>query len=99
MSPDTSAESSRAPTTGPAAGPAGVWCSSTCPPPPWPVTPGTASSRNSAPTVAGYLGSWSWSSLAGTLGRFDADIEVVEPAELRNAFADLARRFARTATG
>ncbi|MEN3613601.1 WYL domain-containing protein [Plantactinospora sp. ZYX-F-223] len=45
------------------------------------------------------LGSWSWASLAGTLGRFDADIKVVEPAELRNAFADLARRFARTATG
>ncbi|MEV7005186.1 transcriptional regulator [Streptosporangium sp. NPDC051022] len=41
------------------------------------------------------LGSWSWTGLASAIGRFDADIEVVGPAELRDAFARLARRFAR----
>ncbi|WBB70838.1 WYL domain-containing protein [Micromonospora sp. WMMD812] len=40
------------------------------------------------------LGSWSWPGLAATIGRFDADIEVVGPAELRKAFAQLARRYA-----
>lgn len=39
------------------------------------------------------LGSWSWVALAASLGRFDADIEVVEPPELRSAFARLARRY------
>ncbi|MEW2379162.1 WYL domain-containing protein [Micromonospora sp. NPDC047812] len=43
------------------------------------------------------LGSWSWVGLAATLGRFDVDIEVVGPAELRDAFARLARRYAATA--
>ncbi|MFC8194574.1 helix-turn-helix transcriptional regulator [Streptomyces sp. NPDC057298] len=43
------------------------------------------------------LGSWSWAALAATLGRFDADIEVVGPAELRDAFAHLARRYADAA--
>ncbi|MFI9595990.1 helix-turn-helix transcriptional regulator [Nonomuraea sp. NPDC052265] len=38
------------------------------------------------------MGSWSWLGLAATLGRFDADIEVVGPAELKDAFARLARR-------
>ncbi|MFG1915370.1 helix-turn-helix transcriptional regulator [Micromonospora sp. NPDC048898] len=42
-------------------------------------------------------GSWSWTGLAAALGRFDADIEVVGPAELRAAFAGLARRFANAA--
>jgi predicted DNA-binding transcriptional regulator YafY len=41
------------------------------------------------------LGSWSWIGLAATLGRFDADIEVVSPPELRAAFARLAARYAR----
>lgn len=45
------------------------------------------------------LGSWSWAGLAAAIGRFDADIEVVGPAELRDAFARLARRYARAATG
>ncbi|GAA1757259.1 helix-turn-helix transcriptional regulator [Nonomuraea bangladeshensis] len=45
------------------------------------------------------LGSWSWHGLAAALGRFDADIEVVGPPELRNAFERLARRYARAATG
>ncbi|WP_143660329.1 WYL domain-containing protein, partial [Streptomyces sp. t99] len=40
------------------------------------------------------LGAWSWPGLAAVLGRFDVDIEVVGPDELRNAFAGLARRFA-----
>ncbi|GIH33070.1 DeoR family transcriptional regulator [Microbispora amethystogenes] len=40
------------------------------------------------------LGSWSWTGLAAAVGRFDADIEVVGPAELKAAFAHLARRYA-----
>nr|WP_182908611.1 WYL domain-containing protein [Microbispora sp. H13382] len=45
------------------------------------------------------LGSWSWAGLAADIGRFDADIEVVGPAELRDAFARLAGRFAKAASG
>ncbi|WP_433427898.1 helix-turn-helix transcriptional regulator [Nonomuraea sp. CA-141351] len=44
------------------------------------------------------LGSWSWTGLAATIGRFDADIEVVGPAELKDAFAHLARRYANAVT-
>lgn len=40
-------------------------------------------------------GSWSWASLAASLGRFDADIEVVGPTELRAACVALGRRYAR----
>lgn len=43
------------------------------------------------------LGSWSWLGLAATFGRFDADIEVVGPPELKDAFAHLARRYAKAA--
>jgi predicted DNA-binding transcriptional regulator YafY len=43
------------------------------------------------------LGSWSWAGLAAAVGRFDADIEVVGPRELRAAFAQLAERYARAA--
>ncbi|HWC83806.1 MAG TPA: WYL domain-containing protein [Pseudonocardiaceae bacterium] len=43
------------------------------------------------------MGSWSWPGLAATLGRFDADLEVVGPPELAEAFAQLARRFADAA--
>ncbi|MFD6286511.1 helix-turn-helix transcriptional regulator [Streptomyces sp. NPDC060205] len=43
------------------------------------------------------LGSWSWVGLAATIGRFDADVEVVGPEELRDAFARLARRYADAA--
>ncbi|MFJ1749989.1 helix-turn-helix transcriptional regulator [Streptomyces sp. NPDC088116] len=43
------------------------------------------------------LGSWSWPGLAATLGMFDADIEIVGPAELKDAFAHLARRYANAA--
>ncbi|MFE6848308.1 helix-turn-helix transcriptional regulator [Streptomyces sp. NPDC057686] len=44
------------------------------------------------------LGSWSWPALAAVIGRFDADIEVVGPPELTDAFAYLARRYAHVAT-
>ncbi|WP_198047225.1 YafY family protein [Kutzneria sp. 744] len=40
------------------------------------------------------LGAWSWPGLAAAFGRFGADIEVVGPPELRDAFAVLARRYA-----
>ncbi|MET7994635.1 WYL domain-containing protein [Amycolatopsis sp. NPDC005232] len=39
------------------------------------------------------LGSWSWAALAAAFGRFDADLEVVGPPELAEAFEVLARRF------
>jgi predicted DNA-binding transcriptional regulator YafY len=46
----------------------------------------------------GYeVGSWSWVSLAALIGRFGAEIEVVGPPELRDAFAELAARYTRTA--
>ncbi|MER8185112.1 WYL domain-containing protein [Kitasatospora sp. NPDC094015] len=45
------------------------------------------------------LGSWSWPGLAAAVGRFDADIEVIGPPELRAAFAHLARRYAAAADG
>ncbi|WP_213815421.1 YafY family protein [Glaciihabitans sp. dw_435] len=44
------------------------------------------------------VGSWSWVALAAALGRFDTDIDVVEPAELTAAFAQLAARNAATAS-
>jgi len=43
------------------------------------------------------VGSWSWVGLAASLGRFDAEVEVVGPAELKDAFETLARRFAAAA--
>ncbi|MEV5574185.1 WYL domain-containing protein [Spirillospora sp. NPDC052269] len=43
------------------------------------------------------LGSWSWPGLAAAIGRFDADITVVGPPELKDAFAHLARRYANAA--
>lgn len=43
-------------------------------------------------------GSWSWIALATELGRFDAEIEVLGPPELADAFVVLAERFARSAT-
>jgi predicted DNA-binding transcriptional regulator YafY len=45
------------------------------------------------------MGSWSWRGLAAVIGKFDADIEVVGPPELKDAFADLARRYARASGG
>ena len=43
-------------------------------------------------------GAWSWRGLAASLGRFDADLEVVGPPELATAFAELATRFAAAGT-
>ena len=45
------------------------------------------------------LGSWSWVALAASLNRFDTEIDVVQPPELRAAFARLATRNAATAAG
>ncbi|HWO62182.1 MAG TPA: WYL domain-containing protein [Umezawaea sp.] len=42
-------------------------------------------------------GSWSWAALAAALARFDTEIEVISPPELRAAFADLSRRAGRAA--
>ncbi|SDG61684.1 Predicted DNA-binding transcriptional regulator YafY, contains an HTH and WYL domains [Lentzea fradiae] len=42
-------------------------------------------------------GSWSWAALAAQLARFDADVEVLGPDELRAAFAGLSERAARAA--
>ncbi|AWB96414.1 transcriptional regulator [Agromyces badenianii] len=44
-------------------------------------------------------GSWSWTALAAAFGRFDADIEVIGPTELAEAFARLARRYGHAASG
>ncbi|MER5473086.1 WYL domain-containing protein [Streptomyces sp. NPDC002685] len=44
------------------------------------------------------LGSWSWTGLAATIGRFDTDIQVVGPPQLTRAFAELAARCANAAT-
>lgn len=40
------------------------------------------------------LGSWSWGSLAASFGRFEAEMEVVGPPELGQAFDVLAKRLA-----
>ncbi|MBM7085524.1 helix-turn-helix transcriptional regulator [Micromonospora humidisoli] len=45
------------------------------------------------------LGSWSWVSLAAAVARYDTGITVVGPPALTEAFALLADRFTRTATG
>ncbi|WP_067821583.1 hypothetical protein [Nocardia inohanensis] len=44
-------------------------------------------------------GSWSWVALAAALGRFDTDMEVVGPDELRAACELLARRYSAAAGG
>jgi predicted DNA-binding transcriptional regulator YafY len=44
-------------------------------------------------------GSWSWIGLAASLSRFDTAVEVVGPAELKQAFARLARRCWAAAAG
>jgi hypothetical protein len=40
------------------------------------------------------LGSWSWTGLAASIGRFDADVEVIGPPELGEACAQLSCRYA-----
>ena len=44
-------------------------------------------------------GSWSWVGLAARVGALDADVEVIGPPELREAFDLLARRYAAAAGG
>ncbi len=39
------------------------------------------------------LGSWSWVGLAASVARFDAAVLAAEPAQLRDAFAQVAERF------
>lgn len=43
------------------------------------------------------IGSWSWGALAASFGRFEVAMEVVEPPELTEAFAALAKRYNATA--
>ena len=43
------------------------------------------------------LGAWSWAGLAASLARFDVDVTVVGPPELRDAFAALSDRASRAA--
>jgi len=65
------------------------------------VTPfaGDATVEELGPDRSRYeSGSWSWSSLAASLGRFDAEIEVVGPPELSEAFGRLAERYATAAS-
>ncbi len=45
------------------------------------------------------LGAWSWIDLAATLNRFDTEIEVLDPPQLRDAFGRLAARNAAAAAG
>lgn len=45
------------------------------------------------------LGAWSWIGLAAILARFDSDIHVIRPRQLKEAFATLANRFAVSASG
>jgi biotin operon repressor len=45
------------------------------------------------------IGSWSWGALAASFGRFEAEMHVVGPAELSEAFGELAQRYLATATG
>lgn len=45
------------------------------------------------------IGSWSWGALAASFGRFEVPMDVIEPRELVDAFAALAKRYAAAATG
>ncbi|MDO9456853.1 YafY family protein [Nocardioides sp.] len=42
-------------------------------------------------------GSWSWAGLVASIGRYDAELEVVGPPELRAELARVAERYARAA--
>jgi len=43
-------------------------------------------------------GAWSWGALAASFGRFEAEMQVVGPPELAEAFAALANRYAQAGT-
>ncbi len=45
------------------------------------------------------VGAWSWMAVAASVGRFDADIEVIGPPELAAAFTRLSRRYAAAGAG
>ncbi|GGM74815.1 transcriptional regulator [Lentzea pudingi] len=60
---------------------------------------GTDTAEEAGPGRTRLLtGAWSWGALAAKVARFDADVEVVGPPALREAFAGLARRAARAAS-
>jgi predicted DNA-binding transcriptional regulator YafY len=44
------------------------------------------------------VGAWSWTGLAAWLGMFDVDLQIVGPAELRNAASHLATRYSSAAS-
>jgi predicted DNA-binding transcriptional regulator YafY len=44
------------------------------------------------------MGSWSWESLAASMGLFGVDLDIVGPVELREAAARLSRRYASAAS-
>ncbi|MFF4764442.1 hypothetical protein [Streptomyces sp. NPDC001292] len=46
----------------------------------------------------GITGSWSWTALAASLGRFDANLHVIGPPALPEACATLARSYAAATT-
>jgi predicted DNA-binding transcriptional regulator YafY len=43
------------------------------------------------------VGSWSWGGLAAMCGMFDVELQIVAPPELREAAAELSRRYAAAA--
>lgn len=45
------------------------------------------------------LGAWSWAGIAGLLATFDADIDDVQPAELKAACATIAHRYHQASRG
>ncbi|KAJ1683820.1 hypothetical protein LUZ63_020965 [Rhynchospora breviuscula] len=61
--------------------------------------PGSSVERLGPGRCRATLGAWSWRALAARVGAFDADVEAVAPAELREAFGQLARRFAAAGDG
>ncbi len=64
-----------------------------------PFTGGDTAEEISPHRTRLLTGSWSWASLAAKLARFDAEIEVLGPPDLLDAFADLADRAARVSAG
>ncbi len=42
------------------------------------------------------LGSWSWTGLAATFAMYETDLDIVGPAELRSAAADLGQRLTKS---
>ncbi|OMH36939.1 YafY family protein [Tersicoccus sp. Bi-70] len=59
-----------------------------------PYLPDGAVEALDAQTCRVRMGAWSWPGLAASFAQLDADVEVVEPPDLVEAFRDLARRAA-----